>query len=101
MSNVVHCKRAPYDIYIGRGSKWGNPFSHKHGTQALSITKTRADAIQAYKSYLLTSPKLIAALPELKGKILGCWCHPKPCHGEILAYYAENPDELIKDVPLS
>lgn len=25
---VVHCKREPYDVYIGRGSKWGNPFSH-------------------------------------------------------------------------
>jgi len=28
MIRVVHCKREPYDVYIGRGSKWGNPFTH-------------------------------------------------------------------------
>jgi hypothetical protein len=92
---VVHCKREPYDVYIGRGSKWGNPFSHKHGTKATCIVPTRDDAIQSYDSYLKTSPELIAAIGELKGKILGCWCHPKACHGHLLAHYAENPHELV------
>ena len=28
MTKVVHCKKELYDVYIGRPSKWGNPFSH-------------------------------------------------------------------------
>lgn len=31
---VVHCKKAPYDVYIGRPGPWGNPFSHQSGTLA-------------------------------------------------------------------
>ena len=26
MTTVVNLKKDTYDIYIGRGSKWGNPF---------------------------------------------------------------------------
>ena len=77
MSRVVHCKRAPFDIYIGRPSKWGNPCEiGKHGT--------REEVVAMYRNYLLTSPELLAALPELRGKVLGCWCAPKTCHGDIL-----------------
>jgi len=74
---VVHCKKQPFDVYIGRPSKWGNPFSiGKHGT--------RSEVIKQYKAYILRTPKLLAALPELRGKTLGCWCSPKACHGDVL-----------------
>ena len=84
---VVHCKKESYDVYIGRPSKWGNPFSHKPGI-AIWHTKTVEEAIEKYEDYLLGSTNLLKSLPELKGKILGCWCSPGRCHGDILYKYA-------------
>ena len=84
MGKVVHCKRDAYDVYIGRGSKWGNIFSHKHGTQATHVVATRAEAIAQYEAWIRTQPQLMAALHELDGKVLGCWCSPIPCHGDVL-----------------
>lgn len=80
---LVHCKKNNYDIYIGRPSKWGNPFEiGKYGT--------REDVILKYKLWLNTQPKLLIDVKELKGKTLGCWCSPKPCHGEILKELSES-----------
>jgi len=81
-TRVVHCKRESYDVYIGRPSKWGNPFS-------IGRDGTREDVIEKYLEYILCNDKLMAALPELKGKVLGCWCKPLPCHGDILVELCE------------
>ena len=78
MISVVHCKREPYDVYIGRPSKWGNPF-------IIGKDGTRAEVIEKYREWVRSRPELMAALPELSGKTLGCWCAPKECHGDILA----------------
>ncbi|PSR31594.1 MAG: hypothetical protein C7B46_16630, partial [Sulfobacillus benefaciens] len=51
-TRVVHCKKAPYDVYIGRPSKWGNPFSHKPGTQARFVVASRDAAIAAYREWI-------------------------------------------------
>lgn len=97
-TKVVHCKIEPYDIYIGRGSEWGNIFSHKEGTKAEYIVSSREEAINKYKEWILTQPSLLNKLHALKGKTLGCWCkHPKnplPCHGDVLA---EMADALTDD----
>jgi hypothetical protein len=87
MNKVVHCKKAAYDVYIGRPSKWGNPYSHKTGTTAKYKTDTRAEAIEKYRDYILygDGKHLLKELHELKGKTLGCWCSPLPCHGDILS----------------
>lgn len=85
---VVHCKRAPSDVYIGRPSKWGNPFT-------IGRDGSREAVIQAYLDYILTRPDLIAALPELRGKTLGCWCAPLSCHGHVLAYLADHRIEEV------
>jgi hypothetical protein len=82
---VVHFKKEPFDVYIGRGSYWGNPFSEKSGTKAIVKVDSREEAIAMYREWLLTQPDMLArARQELKGKILGCWCYPKPCHGDVL-----------------
>ena len=81
-SLVVHCKRESYDVYIGRGSKWGNPYSDV----------SREEAIFLYKRYFKENDELILALPELRGKVLGCYCAPKDCHGDFLALLANSPD---------
>jgi len=74
---VVHCKRSPYDIYIGRGSKWGNPYK-------IPQDGDRDTVIQKYEDYIRDRPDLLDSLLELRGKVLGCWCKPKPCHGDVL-----------------
>jgi len=87
MSTVVHCKHEPYDVYIGRPSKWGNPFE-------IGRDGTRAEVIKKYEEYLLQSDKLFVDIGELKGKVLGCWCSPQPCHGDVLVKYANWPEFL-------
>ena len=83
-ARVVHCKREEFDVYIGRPSKWGNPFSHKGGTKAQFRVDTREQAVACYRKWVLEQPELMEALPELRGKTLGCWCAPKACHGDVL-----------------
>jgi hypothetical protein len=85
-----HLKDAVYDEYIGRGSKWGNPYSHMDGTQALYKVVTREEAIAKYVKWFFTQPELKASVKELKGKKLGCYCHPAPCHGHFLARLADT-----------
>ena len=88
---VVHCKREPHDVYIGRPSIWGNPFSHKEGTLAKYKVATIEEAIKRYEEWLLKQPKLVRhAKLVLKGKVLGCWCKPGPCHGDVLARIANE-----------
>lgn len=90
---VVHCKREKYDVYIGRPSKWGNPFSHKDGTKAQYRVATRAEAVAQYEQWIRTQPELIASLGELEGKTLGCWCKPQACHGDVLVKLVKESDE--------
>ena len=51
---------------------------------------TRDDVIARYEAWLLEQPELAAALPELAGKTLGCWCAPRACHGDVLARLANT-----------
>ncbi len=107
---IVHCKRDPFDVYIGRlpapegagpGSdgRWGNPF--KAGRDG-----TRQEVIAKYERWLLDQPELMRQLPELRGKVLGCWCAPKACHGDVLVRLSNarlprtpEPETLGKDKP--
>ena len=83
-TRVVHCKVEPFDIYIGRPSKWGNPF--KVGKDG-----SREEVIQKYRQWVRTNPMLMTQLTtELKGKVLGCWCKPDACHGDVLAELADE-----------
>ena len=80
---VVHCEKDEYDVYIGRPSKWGNPF-------VVGKDGTRKEVIEKYRAWIIDQPDLMKALPELEGKVLGCWCKPKTCHGDILADLANR-----------
>ena len=84
MANVVHCKRDEYDVYIGRPGPWGNPFS-------IGTDGTREEVVEKYAEWLLSQPDLVEkARRELNGKVLGCWCAPKLCHGDILVEIANK-----------
>ena len=90
---VVHFKKEPCDVYIGRPSKWGNPFSHlKKGTIAKYQVDTREESIEAYREWITNGEgkHLLNDLYQLKGKTLGCWCKPKSCHGDVLAELVEQ-----------
>ena len=76
---------AANEHYIGRPSRWGNPFSHKDGTLAAFKVASREEAVASYEEWILTQPELLADLEELRDKVLVCWCHPKACHGHVLA----------------
>jgi len=94
---VVHCKKAPHDIYIGRPGKWGNPFE-------LGKDGTREEVVQKYADWIINQPELLDSLHELVGKTLGCWCAPHACHGDILAKLAnayaaqQEEDEVMYEV---
>ncbi len=74
-------------VYVGRPSKWGNPFTHqgdRRPTLASHFVATRAEAVARYEEWVRAQPHLMAALDELRGKVLGCWCAPLPCHADVL-----------------
>lgn len=71
-------------VYIGRPSKWGNPFViGKHGS--------REEVVAKFEEYILGKPELLAASKEeLKGKDLMCFCAPRACHGDVLVRVANE-----------
>ena len=88
MTKVVHCKKEKYDIYIGRPSKWGNPFS-------IGKDGTREQVIEKYRKWILKQDFLLNSLDELKDKTLGCWCKPKACHGDILVELVNEKVSMV------
>lgn len=81
-TKVVNIKNnSPYDIYIGRGSKWGNPFPMKTNSEQerVRVIKMYAEWIQ-----LPEQQHLLDDLESLRGKTLGCFCAPLACHGNVL-----------------
>lgn len=88
---VVHCKKEPYDVYIGRPGPWGNPFSENPRSVAEVKVDSREEAIACFEEWLRQDPVMIERVKtELKGKVLGCWCAPRNCHGDVLARIANE-----------
>ena len=82
MTTIVKLSES-YDVYIGRPSKWGNPFR-------IGADGTRRDVIEKYRAWIAKRLDLLTSLHELKGKRLGCFCKPQPCHGDVLAELADG-----------
>lgn len=81
---VVHCKKEPFDVYIGRPSIWGNPF--KEG-----VDGNRSEVVRKYKKYFLGRTDLKEKLLKLpRDTVLACWCKPKECHGDVLVDFYER-----------
>ena len=77
MNRVVNINLEPCDYYIGRPSKWGNPYR-------VGIDGTRKECIDKYETWLNENKELMDDIMELDGKVLGCHCKPKPCHGDVI-----------------
>lgn len=72
------------DVYIGRPTKWGNPF-------VIGKDGDRQQVVEKYKEWILQQPQLVeAAKKELCGKNLVCFCSPQACHGDILLEIANE-----------
>lgn len=89
----------PFDVYIGRGSPFGNPYSVRPSSFDGAIRVSSTDeAISRYRTWLLSEFVLIpgwikpthAQIASLHGKVLGCFCAPNRCHGEVLIELAER-----------
>jgi len=92
---VVNSKTLPYPkpdeiVYIGRPSKWGNPF-------ILGIHGDRQTVIKKYRQWLMGQARLLSQLHELRGKTLVCFCKPFACHGDILAELADALPDTRQD----
>lgn len=73
-------------VYIGRPSKWGNPYQ-------IGSDGNRAAVIKKFETYLTERPDLRdQARIELRGRDLVCWCAPLPCHGDVLLRVANQED---------
>jgi hypothetical protein len=83
-------------VYVGRAMHRGgwhlaasplaNPFR-------LGRDGTREEIVAAYREYILGRPDLLARLPDLRGRRLGCWCVPLACHAQVIAELADARDD--------
>lgn len=82
-TQVVNLRYDDFDVLIGRPSLWGNPFK-------IGRDGTREQVIEKYREWIKTQPILLSQLSSLKGKVLGCFCWPQPCHGDVLVEMVEG-----------
>ena len=84
MTQIVNKKHSNYDVDIGRPSIWGNPY-------IIGRDGDRATVVAKYKEHFLGSFHLKQlATEKLKGKVLGCYCKPEACHGDIIIDFLEG-----------
>ena len=79
-------------VYVGRAMHRGG--WHLPGSALASPFRpgpdgSREDVVASYREYLLARPDLLAMLPVLRGRRLGCWCAPLPCHAAVIAELAD------------
>lgn len=92
LTTVVNIDREEaYDKYIGRGSKYGNPYAIGHDGD-------RDEVIRKYKydfdrGFLKGGVDFKRQILSLRGLRLGCHCKPKACHGDVLASYINSIDD--------
>lgn len=97
-------------VYVGRGSKWGNPFAlgskftiAEHfpwgASKLLTLSDLHAeDAVALYRLWITNHNIADAfhvhagqARAELAGKNLACWCKDgEPCHADVLLELANR-----------
>ena len=83
-TTVVNIRETGYDVYVGRPYMFGNPFE-------IGKDGTRKEVIEKFRKYfyerLRTDQKFRDAVHDLRGKRLGCFCKPLPCHCDVYAEY--------------
>ena len=97
VTEVVNKDRGDYyDIYVGRGTPWGNPFPVGPNEGQYE----RDEAISRFKEYfeseILGDESKRRGLLGMRGMRIGCHCKPFACHGDVIASYLNSldPDDL-------
>jgi Domain of unknown function (DUF4326) len=83
--NRKHADVPDDSVYVGRGSKWGNPFR-------IGPDGNRESVIKKYENWLAYQDNLLNSLNELRGRNLVCYCAPLQCHGDVLIRIANATD---------
>jgi hypothetical protein len=90
---VVNLRKEKYTHYIGRPSIFGNPF-------IIGKDGTREQVIEKYSDCLrhgINELNIIEAIKKLpEDAILGCYCKPLPCHGDVIIKIWEELHENNK-----
>lgn len=106
MTTVVNLRDEPYDVFIGRGSPFGNPYTHLAIAKTLAKYQvaTREESIDQYRAWFLLKLRdqdFRTQVKALNGKRLGCFCKRTdkevPCHGDVIKEYLDN----LKDSDLT
>jgi hypothetical protein len=92
-TEVVHCKRDQYDIYIGKRN--GTPGTKYYLPESPFANRSSGDYEAYLKEKLLTDPAHASSVMNCRGKRLGCWCKGTSrdfsrCHGHIVAKWADH-----------
>lgn len=75
----------PYDVYIGRPSKYANIFTNKESKFDVIKTESRKESIERFREYLRNNTQLQKDIEELRGKVIACWCDEnQSCHGDVI-----------------
>lgn len=91
-TKIINISKEPYDVYIGRAGKgqsgyFGNPFP-------LTSITTRKKVMEKYRAYFYNrienDQEFKERILQLKGKVLGCFCKPKMCHGDVIKEFLDN-----------
>lgn len=97
-SRVKGWRMPPDAVYVGRGSRWGNPFHGMAGLYANWLAGWPS-GIPILLSVLLPSdlpapPTADEIRQALAEKDLACWCPPgRPCHADVLLVIANAPGD--------
>ena len=96
---VVNLRQLRYEIYVGRSSAWGHPWSHLPSMQARYHVASREEAIRKHMEWFLSQKDMIErARRELRKKVLGCYCAPLLCHGFTLAAVANASERELRSI---
>lgn len=99
--NIADGRLHPHYIYIGRPSMWGNPFLKNGKWSKFEKDCERVDdPVKAFEDWLVGTAytdrwqdkrkQILSRLKELQGQVLGCYCKPHPCHGDVLVNMVDN-----------
>src|ERR1700742_1521610 len=79
-------------VYVGRAMHrggWQLPGSPLASPFRPGPDGSRGEGVAKSRPPLLGRPDLLALLPGLRGRRLGCWCAPLPCHAAVIAELAD------------
>lgn len=85
-------KMPPNTVYVGRPTKWGNPFRAEEWGRDIAVHNYEIMILD--RPFATKGPDYVAEIQrELRGKNLACWCPlDQPCHADVLLEIANGTE---------